>query len=216
MPTTRRQFVATIAPLGALCAAGFVSLGTGCASDPPIRIQRYAETVSSLLLSRDGKHLVFIGNEYHYVFDVPPQLVQTLLSELHRKVNGHISSLHVDKQSSITGQYHLTLPSELSEQERSEAASLGFVADADGQLMQAGPILGKRYIQGTLRDGRQLEPLNKTYTVEITADQSPGDVVAGEVATPLTVGSDGVLLIYFIALAPLLIPLAIMTREPKR
>jgi len=51
--------------------------------------------------------------------------------------------------------------------------------------------------------------------VEISVDQSRGSAMADSLATPLTVGSDGILLVYFAVLAPILIPLAIITREPR-
>ncbi|MDC8783918.1 hypothetical protein [Roseateles koreensis] len=222
----RRLLIATSAKLSllGLAGSGMAALTAGCAGAPdsatkqPPRQQIYTEKVSSLLLSRDNKNFVFIGRDHHYILDAPPQLVASLASPLHPKIKGFISSLHVDEQAQVTGRYRLTLEGELTMAERDAATALGFVPDTEHvqSLVLAGDIVGKRYMRGTLREGRQLEPLNQVYSVEITADQSRADAAAEKMLTPLTVGTDGVLLLYYIVLAPVLVPLAIVTREPRR
>ena len=223
----RRRFLTSLARLGALSVAG---LG-GCASSIPadshgpaknsLAQQSYTETINSLLVSKDNKNIVFIGRNYHYVLAAPPMLVQCLASTLHPKIKGEISGLHVDPQGQISGAYRLFLTAPASPSEAETAHALGFTSAAaspeeGGDWQASGELTGQRFVRGTLREGRQLEPLNQSYTVEITAEQSRADVVADKLATPLTMGSDGVLLLYYIVLAPVLIPLTLISREPRR
>jgi len=216
----RRHFLCqTLRLAGAtpLALSGLAALG-GCAESASLKapIKPYTETVKALLISRDGKHLVFIGRSYHYVLDAPAQLVASLASPLHQSMDGEISQLHVDAENGISGHYQLSLAGPLDEQQAQAARELGFSPAADGGPWRAsGELKGQRFLQGAFREGRQLEPLNKSYTVEISVDQSRGSAMADSLATPLTVGSDGILLVYFAVLAPILIPLAIITREPR-
>ena len=201
-----------------MALSGLAALG-GCAESSSLKatIKPYTETVKALLISRDGKHIVFIGRSYHYVLDAPAQLVASLASPLHQSMDGEISQLHVDAENGISGRYQLSLPGTLDEQQAQAARELGFSAatTAGGPWRLEGELKGQRFLQGAFREGRQLEPLNKSYTVEISVDQSRGSAMADSLATPLTVGSDGILLVYFAVLAPILIPLAIITREPR-
>ena len=77
-------------------------------------------------------------------------------------------------------------------------------------------LSGRRYLIGnTLRMGRIHETLPQTYTVTVNAQETPGDQVTEELVTPIVMASDGVLLIYYVLLAPIALPIMFMSQEKR-
>jgi hypothetical protein len=70
-------------------------------------------------------------------------------------------------------------------------------------------------VGSALRADRQRSALNHPYTIEISAEEPLGSRVADRLSTPITVTSDGILLLYYVALSPVLLPIALMSRERK-
>ncbi|MFB3101129.1 MAG: hypothetical protein ACE1ZM_06765, partial [Gammaproteobacteria bacterium] len=69
----------------------------------------YTEEVSSIFVSEDGKQLVFIGNNYHYVFDVPEQLLLTLKSSFRKSISAHFGKFRIGKNNNIKGKVGIVL-----------------------------------------------------------------------------------------------------------
>ncbi len=46
----------------------------------------YTEEVASILISEDEKKLVFIGEDYHYIFDAPMELTNSLRSTFRKSL----------------------------------------------------------------------------------------------------------------------------------
>ena len=194
-----------------------VAAGTsGCASTAGPVIQTYSETISSLFVTQDGSKLLVVGQRYHYFFDAPPHLVQALSAPWHEQMTGELSSFHVDTKGVITGRYTLRVPAALPDAQRSEAQALGFArVDGAPDLSLIGDLQGKRYLENTFRVHRIRQTLNKPYTVEISAEQGLGDRIADTLATPLSTAAEGVTMLYYGALAPVLIPFSVISREKK-
>ncbi|MBV8123276.1 MAG: hypothetical protein JOY60_01465 [Burkholderiaceae bacterium] len=208
MTLRRRHLVLALPAAWALSAAG-------CAEAPLRPAHQYTETISSLLISNDFKSVVIIGEHYHYIFTAPLHLVEALSSPLHAELSGSFSTFRVEKNGHISGQFDLNLNPALTPEQQAQATQLGFAPDADGKLKLHGELSGKRYPQGTLKAGRHTQALNQSYTIDISVDESRGDAVADDLLSPITAGSDGVLLLYYAALAPILIPVAILSKAPK-
>ncbi|GAA0753052.1 hypothetical protein LRH25_26405 [Ideonella azotifigens] len=216
----------------AACLGTGLSALAGCAGDPPkpaatpapppdsgTSVVRYTETISSLLISQDRKNIVVIGSGYHYIFDAPPGLLALLASPLHARSKGNLSSFRVDAKGKIRGHYTLQIDNLITPSEQDAARSMGFIRGADPANPEAhvlrGELVGQRYLQSTLVSARATEKLNQRYVIEVTAEQSTGDRVAGALSTPVTVATDGVLLLYTIVLSPIVVPLVVLTREKK-
>lgn len=65
----------------------------------------------------------------------------------------------------------------------------------------------------TLRSDRVHETLPQTYRVTVVAEETLAQQVAERAVTPVSVTSAGVLLVYFAALAPVLIPVVYPSME---
>lgn len=201
--------------LAATAVASFSLVG--CANPTRIVSQRYTESVGAVLISQDGRHLVVLGERYHYIFDAPAALVQALASPLHGRMAGVLAGFQVNLEGTTRGDYDIRLPGDLDETASAQAAALGFQADpTDGALHLSGRLQGRRFLEGALRARRTPMTLNQVYQVEITAEQRASEQAADALVSPITVAAEGVTMLYYIVLAPVLIPLALISREPRR
>lgn len=189
-------------------AAGLAALMSGCTTPAIEAGHTYPESVSSLLISKDKQKIVFIGTNYHYVFDAPVDLVKTLELPFHSKVSGTLSSFHVDKKGAVTGVYSLQIEKNgLPEQDLEDAISAGFKPDSSGQLALAAKISGTRYHSGDFEKNAVARKLNKTYAIVVTYEPSIGERAADTLITPIIVSSEGVFFLFGLVLSPVLIPL---------
>jgi len=163
--------------------------------------EAYSEDVSSVLISRDGKTLVVLGTNYHYIFDAPPVLVRTLRSPFHEAVRATLGRFEIESGGTTTGKLDLWVPSAASAADREAARAAGYTKTDAGRLEFKTELTGKRYFAGNfdLKKSTQ-QPLNKNYTVEVTVERPMGSTAAKIVLTPVTVTVDGVLLIASIPL----------------
>jgi len=192
-------------------------LGSGCSSAPKVTRRTYTEKVSTLLMSHDKKRLVILGERYHYVFDAPPDIVALLASPLKARASARIQPFHVDLDGGTAGRYSLLLPDTLSEDEARQAQAMGFARDPQGAGWQLDNQLeGRRFIQGnTVRAGRTKETLSHQYEVSVEAEETRGEKAAQDLASPIAVTADGMLMVYLAVLVPILIPLYFLAREKR-
>jgi hypothetical protein len=189
-------------------------LGSGCSTTPKLIHQRYTEKVSTVMITQDRKQFVVLGEHHHYIFTAPPGLVALLGSPLQAKAGAQFSPFEVSLDGGTSGRYHLSLPASLSDEEAEQAKAMGFEHKADGSWQLDGELTGKRYIQNyTLRTGRIHANLSHTYEVSVEAEETPGEQAAQKLASPIAQTADGMLMVYFAVLVPILIPLIFLTRE---
>ena len=203
MDAIRRGMVVTM-------AAGLALALAGCASSQHPE-HRYKETFSSVLISEDNKHLVAVGDTHHYVLDAPPSLIEALHSGLHAQLKAEFSTFHVDPTATVTGDYTLLLPGDLAPAAQKTAADLGFARDAAGTWRESGHLQGHRYSGWTYKMGEHQEKFSQPYTVDVVVEARHGDAVVQSLDTPIRIAADGVQMIYYAPLAPLIIPVIFLT-----
>lgn len=181
---------------------GTAGLLTGCLTRALFRNDEYTEDVSSVLISQDGKTLVVIGKQHHYVFEAPRAIVQTLQSSFHSSVAGAFGKFFVDSDGQTIGRYRLILGKSAVDQDQADALAAGYEPAEDGQLAFNGELRGVRYSAGDVRLPATAEKLNNTYRILISAEQSDAKKAAKSLLTPVTVAVDGAL---WIAGIPLLV-----------
>jgi hypothetical protein len=165
MSQTRRKFL----QLAALASTG---LFWGCANTKRLfEPKRYTEKISSILISADGKKIVAMGPEYHYIFDAPPEVVQTIKSGFHKAIQGSLSSFKVDAEGSISGSFFLRLNNSATESEKQEAFGIGYrQIKTNFPFEIRGTLNGIRYSAGGQNFNSRSEQLNRTYSVDIFAE----------------------------------------------
>ena len=198
-----------------VAAAGF-ALG-GCASrdasgvDGP-HVHHYSESISSVLLSEDGRRVAAIGADHHYIFDAPDVLVKALHSPAHAQLQATFSTFHIDPRGVVSGEWTLALAEGATADDRKAALAVGLVAGEGGRLEASGQLVGQRFTGWTYRLGREQDRLNKAYLIEVSTDANTGDVLADDAATPIRVAADGVQLVYWAPLAPIVLPILFLSR----
>jgi hypothetical protein len=144
---------------------------SGCAAITDIaeeRPKKYLESVSSVLISEDGKKLVVMSEEFHYIFDAPPVLVLTLKGELHPYLLAEISPFRVGLDGRTVGRVALKL-SDVPDEILEDAISKGFTRTEEGAKYDT-LLEGKRYGANAVQPLPSYR-LNKTYAVAVEVAQ---------------------------------------------
>jgi len=188
---------------------------TGCATnavmDKMDSVVTYTEEVSSILISEDGKQLVFIGNNYHYIFDVPEQLLLTLKSSFRKSISAHFGKFRIDKNNNIKGKVGIVLYEPLSGMQRYEAISIGYESKKDNESRKVNSIrysdpnlynrLGEHLanvfiLKGTrskswgITEGENKYKLNRSYKVTVLDKRGMLEKTAIASLMPIAIGAD--------------------------
>ncbi|MDR5856565.1 hypothetical protein P9239_23050 [Caballeronia sp. LZ062] len=165
-------------------------------------VRQYTETIDSVLISADRKKLVFLGAEYHYIFDAPEHFVELLASPLHSLIRADVSSFSVIPDENVDGYIDLKVPksSALTPQQKEQLVDFGF---SGTELVRQISLKGARY------DARKFErsrlsstSLNQSYSVRVHETQHSSAKKAMLLMTPVTVALDGALMILAVPLIP--------------
>jgi hypothetical protein len=191
-------------------ALGLAGCATHEASAPAEH--RYTETISSVLVSEDGQRIAAIGDGHHYIFGAPEVLVKALRSPVHPQLTATFSTFHIDPRGVVSGDWMLTLAPDASPAAKDQARAVGLSPGVDGVYVAAGILKGQRFTGWTYKLRGAQDRLNHPYEIEITTEASAGDRAVDEAATPIRVAADGVQLIYWAPLAPVIVPILFLTR----
>ena len=198
-----------------MAAAAF--LLAGCAThDTPPQAHRYTESISSVLVSEDGTRIAAIGSNHHYIFGAPEVLVKALRSPVHPQLAATFSTFHIDPRGTVTGDWLLTLAPDASAAAKDSARAVGLAPGADGVYTASGRLTGQRFTGWTYKLRGPQDKLNQAHVIDITTEDSAADRAVDDAATPIRVAADGVQLIYWAPLAPVIVPILFLTRAKDR
>ncbi|WP_230460924.1 hypothetical protein [Burkholderia ubonensis] len=125
----RRHFLAlSIATASGLTAG---CKGIGPITDRWLEDSKYDETLSAFLITQDGKKLVVLGKQYHYIFDMPPQLRAVMTAPYRQKLDTEFIGFEAQGDT-ISGRYRMTLS-------RADAPP-----DSDARARTRGRLQGRR------------------------------------------------------------------------
>ena len=197
-----------------MAGAAFVLAGCAAPAHEPVPPQErhYTESISSVLVSGDDKRIAAIGSNHHYIFTAPEVLVKALRSPVHPQLTATFTTFHIDQRGVVTGDWLLTLWPEASPAAKEQARAVGLVPGPDGVLAAGGILKGQRFTGWTYSLRGPQDKLNKPYTIDITTEASTADAAVDDAATPIRVAADGVQLIYWAPLAPVIVPVLFLTR----
>jgi hypothetical protein len=182
----RREFLTILS-----ASFAFFSL-SGCLTRKLYTPPQYRETVTSFLISQDGKKLVVLGKNYHYVFDMPPSLKQVLFSSFRKAIDANLYNFNVTTEQIVTGDYLLTIKKNAADKERESAIEAGFVSDRVHGISLSGSLKGIRYSAAGFQ-AESVQTFNHPYAVVVSEQQTSGQNAAKILLTPITVAADGVL-----------------------
>lgn len=197
----RRTFLA----LPAVAASGMLA---GCSDFGPVtkewmKDSKYDETLSTFLMTADGKQLVVLGTKYHYIFDLPPSLATVFKAPYRPKLQTAFLDFEAHGER-ITGRYAMRLPyadAPDGSEMRERALADGFKKES-GYLEEDGTISGKRYLPNEVTPSSVPQAFNRPYQVTVTEKLSAVGKGAKLALSPITMAADGVLGLLGVALFP--------------
>ncbi|MFL9870615.1 hypothetical protein [Paraburkholderia megapolitana] len=174
---------------------------SACITPKLFHDKEYDENVSAFMITEDGKKLVVLGDQYHYIFDLPDKLRPVLMSRYRKSLSSTFFGFRVDGDS-VTGAYFLKLPKNASDEDRQAALADGFKEEYSGFTF-GGDIAGKRYSATGFERNLPAQSFNKHYSVSIQESLSPAEIGVRVLATPITLTADGALVLGGVLLAPI-------------
>ncbi|NIF45047.1 hypothetical protein F3J14_30160 [Burkholderia sp. Tr-862] len=192
-----------------LLAAGMAAASlplSGCFTPKLYKDSWYYERVSAFMITEDGKKLVVLGRDYHYIFDLPASLRPVLQSGYRKSLHTAFTDFH-GNGSGVTGHYRIVLPKDASADDQQAATADGFTAARAGLVLE-GDIGGKRYSTDGFADKAKdkdnaAQAFNQPYNVYVRESPSVVGMGLRILATPVTVAADGVLVLGGIVLLPI-------------
>lgn len=155
----------------------------------------YKEVVASVLVPLDRKQIVVIGDQYHYIFEVPEDLVNVLDKPRaeRERLEVQLGTFYVQEDSVVVGDV--------------------LIANAKGEstLSKAERTVFKARIQG-LRYGARKEnskfpvTLSRKYLVRVSEREPDKLRTVKLLLSPVTLASDGAVIMGVTALFPIWLP----------
>lgn len=198
MDSSRR----TLLTSASLAAAGMLN---GCVTHKLFANHAYNERVSSILVSADGKKLVVISPKYHYIFDLPSQLWNSLQPGIHPHLAAEFNQFHIDKSGRARGSLRLRMKADAPTDAQQQAQSLGYLKQKNGQWIADIKLTGIRCASNGIEAKQQSQRLNQEYQIHVDAEQSYAETAVKSLATPITLTTDGVLVIVGVPLFLLMV-----------
>lgn len=212
-----RQFklisAAVLIVLSTLNLAGCVTL---YALDSIGKRQNYSETVKSVYISEDKNNLVVISTDFHYVFKTTPDVLVALDDRVHKKISAMFSPLYVDGNNDTSIQYTLKLTPDHTPAQLDIALNSGFKKYRGIDVSSEGEMKGVRYRSGGLQIPADATRLNNTYDIHVIQSTSKAANTAKILLSPITLAADGVLIIGFVALTPIIYPFAKLLNSRRK
>jgi len=146
----------------------------------------YKESVSSFLITEDGKKLVVISKDYHYIFDLDNKLKNILLSKNKKQLTPDFDYINVSVDNSISVQYKLYS----NDNNIKWLKKSGFYPSDNKKwsYMLSAKIKGIRYKAKENLPAKY--QFNKAYSMTIFVDDSSSVKAQKAILTPVAITAD--------------------------
>lgn len=193
----RRDFIFSVLAT----AVATTGLG-GCVTFKLIEPEKYDEQVSSLLISQDGKRIIIMTKQYHYIFDAPSTVVASVKSDYRAAITASFSDFDVNADREISGRVSLYIAK--PNQETLQAAIKDGYTKTEYGLIFDSRLKGLRYPAGDVFPAQSYQ-LNKSYVISVTAEKSKAQKARNLLISPVTIAVDGVILLFGIPVVLLML-----------
>ncbi|EGI77218.1 hypothetical protein [Hylemonella gracilis] len=174
---------------------------TGCATTQLFNPETtYEEQARELRISDDDLRLVLVGEDYHYLLDVPESLRPIFHASYQPLIQWRFESMEVLKDQTVTLKYYGSLDGRLASQEDKDAAVMnGFMADKNGKVYISGSLSGRREDEIVLPPTRILawsgQPRNPSSRIGVTEERTTTKRVFLMAMTPVALVLDGAVVV---------------------
>jgi hypothetical protein len=170
---------------------------TSCVTKALWGDKEYKERISQFLVGTDGRYVVFVGDNYHYIFTDNSETLKAILSLGKNivKIDTKATRLKLDKNNNVDGELVMVGSSlSLTPQELYSLRMIGIYPDRYNEILVRMKVSGRRYAAKYI--GSTQGQLSNSQVVTIRYNDSNAIKDVGKVAvTPIAVGVDAVLLI---------------------
>lgn len=159
----------------------------------------YEDQINQFLVGEDGRYLVMIGSNYHYVFTDDTRVLSKIVSLKQKGLltfNPKKTYLKLDDNNEINGYITIEGPFNfLPLEDIGTLSAMGFSPDGNGDISIRIDLKGRRYAARYL--GQALTQANNTIylRIEYDKDSTAAENIGKAAITPIAVGLDAVLLI---------------------
>ena len=172
--------------------------------------RNFVEEVSSFLITQDGKQLIVVGKQHHYIFPANDTLKFILSWSERKRVKASFYNFAINEDQSFSGNYSLTVENSqsLPADTQKLLISKGFTEyNLTQKFTYYSSVNGTRYLADKFEVPATML-FNQKYSINMSESQpSAAATLRRIVLTPLAVAADGALLLGGIPLLLLAIPL---------
>jgi hypothetical protein len=181
----------------------FALLITGCVTSSLYKNstethRNFVEEVSSFLITADGKQLIVVGKQYHYIFAAEDETLKFILTWPEKKrVKASFENFVINSNQAVSGMYTLTVAGQdLTAESNKLLVSKGFISNVSQKtLVYHGALHGVRYLADKFTLPTTMQ-LNQRYSITMREDYPSASAVLGRILlTPLAMAADGILLV---------------------
>lgn len=190
-----------------LCCSLLLLLASCISLTKKLWIRTYDENFYNFLVGNDGRSVVFLGKQYHYILHDNSGVLRRLLAAKNLRksslfINAKETELKVDLQNRLSG--YVIVESFFNALPRRDYVflrSLGFKSNGEGVLTLKMNITGGRYLPR--HDlGTRLPSLSREYKIPIRYESDSLGNFAKVALTPITVAADATILLGNVILLP--------------
>ncbi|MCK5728513.1 MAG: hypothetical protein KAG10_09135 [Methylococcales bacterium] len=170
--------------------------------------QHYQEEISSFLITKDGKKLIVIGKEYHYIFPADDTLKFVSTWSNKAQIRATFSSFNIKTDQTLSGTYTFSIGDQrypIVSDIKQLLTSKGFEPHEGlkNRMTYKGQLQGTRYLIGELEIPQTLK-LRKTYQISMIEKQvlSASEVTKRILLTPLALSADGIIILGGVIVSP--------------
>jgi len=175
-----------------------------------LKPNNYVEEISSIWITENEDSIIVLTPKYHYIFEAPPLIIDSLKSDYAHKVNARFGQFYVGENNDITGQVLLKIL-QATESEFKSARPLGYKGTTPAELGAYVVVDGVRYVSNNDTPSTQPYYLNKKHEIKVSEPMPIVGTVAKVALTPIAMGGDGVLMLGGLVLAPIVLPIIAAT-----
>jgi len=182
---------------------------TSCLTDFLWGARTYREEITQFYVGSDGRYVVLMGPQYHYVFTDNSGVLKEIIS----LQKGGVLTLapdttfDLDGNNNVSGQIVLEGTADLlSAQDAFKLQALGFTPNSKNQINVKMKLQGRRYSARYL-SGVNSEQVNHYYiTINYRKEVGIADGVGKAAITPVAMTLDAALLIGKVVIYPFILP----------
>jgi hypothetical protein len=174
-------------------------LGSACSNSLTKKLWNdnfYNEIFYHFLISKDGQFVVFLNDQYHYVFNDNSGIIKKLLLWRNSKklyINTEETILKISPNNQVQGIVKIDIDkSNISPADFTIINSLGFIANQETYSLEF-KVFGQRY-QANKSVTNRLPRLSTQYNITIYRDLSTTQKITKASLSPLTIVLDAIMI----------------------